>query len=680
VRAAASSRIDKGFSLFTFHLLLQAAFFSSLPVVALVGAATFAAAEPVPTSVRLTSPLGRTGVPGIVRVVAQVTTPVPGGVIPVRFFVDDTLLGEDVDGPPYVTEWEDLNPYEPRIIRVEIDDGHGGVIEDRVSLGSLEVIEEASVASVLVEATVTDGEGHYVADLTAGQFSLFEDDQPQSLDLVQLQTLPTTFTLLVDGSQSMSRRIDMVRATARRLSSKLRQGDMVVVAPFRRGIEAVTGPTNDDRTIADAISGIRATGGTAILDSLAALPDYFARAEGRQVVVLVTDGYDEHSTTTIEEAFRALQRVQATVYVVGIGGVAGISLKGENLLRKVAAQMGGRAFFPVRETQLPDVHALIATEAYSRYVITYTPTNQEMNGAYRTIRLVAADPSHVVKARPGYFAPAPPPIRPTLEFSVAGDSDAALALSATDLTVMEDGVVQRIESFQEANAPMSLVLALDASGSMRPALEAVREAGATFVRALRPTDPLALVQFSDRVVVQHELSTRRQESLDAIAAHPAIGGTALWDGLFDSMAYLRHQPGRRAVIVMTDGRDENNPGTAPGSAHTLADVLTQVRDTETTVYAIGLGPRVDREGLIKVAEASGGTAYFPEDASQLADRYRRVVDDLRRRYLVTYTSTNSRRDGGWREVLITTPRPELVIRSVGGYAAPGRTGQVTQER
>jgi VWFA-related protein len=647
---------------------------------ALVPAAGFASGRSPDTSIRITSPLGRTGVPGVVRVVAQVVTPAPGGVVPVRFYVDDTLLGEDTDGPPYVAEWEDLNPYEPRVIRAEVADGDGGIVEDRVSLTSLEVIEEAFVASVLVEATVTDPQGRHVADLGPERFALFEDDRPQTPDLVQRQMLPTTFTLLVDGSQSMSRRIDMVRATARRLASRLRSGDMVVVAPFRRGLEAVTGPTNDHGTIAEAIAGIRAKGGTAILDSLAALPDYFARAEGRQVVILVTDGYDEHSTTSQEGALRALQRIQATVYVVGIGGVAGISLKGELLLRKIAAQMGGKAFFPTRETELPDVHELIAADAYSRYVITYTPTNQEMDGAYRRIHVEVYGSDYMVKARPGYFAPAPPPIRPTIEFSVAGDSDEALALSAADLTVTEDGVVQRIESFQEANAPMSLVLALDASGSMRPALEAVREAGATFVRALRPTDPLALVQFSDRVVVQHELSTRRQESLDAIAAHPAIGGTALWDGLFDSMAYLKRQPGRRAVIVMTDGRDENNPGTAPGSAHTLADVLAHVRDTETTVYAIGLGPRVDREGLIKVAEASGGTAYFPEDVSQLADRYRRVVDDLRRRYLVTYTSTNNRRDGGWREVQIATPRPGLVVRSIGGYAAPGRTGQATPER
>jgi VWFA-related protein len=653
-----------------------------LALAAVMIAAALAAtpgAEPVATTIRITSPLGRTGVPGVVRIVAQVTTPVEKGVVRVRFYVDDTLLGEDTDGPPYVVEWEDLNPYEPRVIRAEVDDGKGGVVEDRVSLGSLEVIEEASVASVLVEATVTDATGRYVSNLTPGQFSIYEDDQKQALDLVQLQTLPTTFTLLVDGSQSMSRRIDLVRATARRLSSKLRKGDMIVVAPFRLGVEAVTGPTDDEQTIADAISGIRAKGGTAILDSLAALPEYFANAQGRQVVILVTDGYDERSKTSAETALRQLQKIQATVYVVGIGGVAGISLRGETLLRTIAKQMGGRAFFPTREEEIPDVHGMIATESYSRYVLTYTPTNQAWDGSYRTIRLEAGVPDYVVKARPGYFAPQPPPIRPTLEFSVSGDTDLTAALSASDLTVREDGAKQTVESFQEAIAPMSIVMALDASGSMRPALDAVKAAAAQFVGALRPADPLALVQFSDRVVIEHELSTKRQLTLDAIAGHQALGGTALWDALYDSMAYLKQQPGRRAIVVLTDGRDENNPGNAPGSAHTLADVLAEIRGSGTTIYAIGLGPRVDTEGLTRVAHASGGSAYFPDDVSQLPDRYRRVVDDLRRRYLLTYTSTNNTRNGAWREVEITTDRPNVIIRSAGGYTAPGHARPTAQE-
>jgi VWFA-related protein len=635
-------------------------------------------------TVRLTSPLGRTGFTGTIRVVAQVIAPSVGAAIPVRFFVDGKLLAEDVDGAPYVTEWIDENPYERREISVEVADGAGGVIADRVVLEPLDVIEESSVASVLVEALVTDHAGRILSTLEAGDFTLFEDNVRQALDLVQLQRVPTQFTMLVDSSQSMSRRIDLVRKTVRRLSARLRKGDTVVVAPFRRTVENITGPTDDAATIADAILAIRAAGGTAISDSLAQLPDVIPHFEGRQVVILVTDGYDEHSEKPLDAALVALKRLHATVYVVGIGGVAGISLKGEVLLRRIAAETGGRALFPSREEQLPGVHETIAAEVYSRYLITYTPTNQEPDGSYRTIRLNTPNPDHKVLARAGYFAPKPPPIRPTIEFSVSvADTETETTLAATDLIISEDGVEQRFESFQEATAPMSIVLVMDASGSIKPALQAIKDAAESFVTALRPNDPLALVQFADDVVFAHDFSTKRQLSFDAIAAHRASGGTALWDALHGSLAVLQRQEGRRAVVVVTDGRDENNPGTGPGSAHTAVEVLAQVQESDTTVYAIGLGPRVDREALQRIADSSGGAAYFPDDVSRLADQYRRVVEDLRRRYLVTYTSTNDKRDGAWRTVTITAARPGIAIRSRGGYTAPEQTGRASsgqQER
>ena len=127
-----------------------------LAAVALEAASAPAAGPDPITSIRITSPLGRTGVPGVIRVVAQVVTAAPAGVVPVRFFVDDRLLGEDLDGPPYVTEWEDENPYEPRVIRAVVEDGRGGVVEDHVSLASLEVIEEASVTVASTRTDATD--------------------------------------------------------------------------------------------------------------------------------------------------------------------------------------------------------------------------------------------------------------------------------------------------------------------------------------------------------------------------------------------------------------------------------------------------------------------------------------------------------------------------------------------
>ena len=390
-------------------------------------------------TVRITSPLGRTGLPGVIRVVAQVQAPVDAGIVPVRFFVDDKLIGQDSDGPPYAVEWTDENPYEARRIRVEAGDGVA-TVSDQVSLAPLEVLEETSVSSVLVEATVLDPEGRYVGWLEKDDFTLFEDGVEQSLDLVQLQEVPTTFTLLVDASQSLSRRMRMVKAAALRLASSLRARDRVVIAPFRKAVESTTGPTDDSATIAEAITAIRSYGGTAILDALGTLPTMFSAVEGRHVVILLTDGYDEHSATTYDDAIRALQRLQATVYVVGIGGVAGISLKGEMLLRKIAAQMGGRAFFPTREEELPDVHATVAADAFRRYLISYTPHNQDADGRFRAIALTIPGGTYRIRTREGYVAPKPPPVRATIEFSASDASRGAPNLSATDLTVLEDGV------------------------------------------------------------------------------------------------------------------------------------------------------------------------------------------------------------------------------------------------
>jgi len=639
-------------------------------VCCLAGAAPTLAQSAGNTSVRITSPLGRTGVPGVIRVVAQVQTDVDGGVLPVRFFVDGAPIGADTDGPPYAVEWTDENPYEARVIRVDAEPAPGVVVADSVTLPPLEILEETSVSSVLVEATVQDEDGRYVSWLEKGDFRIAEDGVPQTLDLVQLQDVPTTFTLLIDSSQSLNRRMAMVKAAAQRLATELRQGDRVIVAPFRTAVESTTGPTDDPRTIAEAITAIHSRGGTAILDALSTLPDMFSAVEGRHVVILLTDGYDENSTTGYDDAIRALQRLQATVYVVGIGGVAGISLKGETLLRRIATQMGGRAFFPSREDQLPNVHATVAADAFRRYLLSYTPQNQEADGTFRAIRLSVVNPGYRIRTREGYFAPKPPPVRPTLEFGVQDTGRGAIDLTAADLVVVEDGVAQTVESFQEAVAPLAIALVMDTSGSMRRAMETAKEAARSFVTALRPTDPLALVRFSDKVVFEHELSERRQTTLDAIDRLEANGGTALFDALHDALSFLKQRQGRRAIVLLSDGRDENNPGTAPGSVHTVADALALVRETDTAVYAIGLGANVDRPALEQLALRSGGAATFPADASELPAEFARVLGELRRRYVIGYTSTNPKRDGAWRQVVVGTRHPGVTIRSAGGYFAP----------
>jgi Ca-activated chloride channel family protein len=644
-------------------------------VAALVAAAAYtavAAQSPAPPTpiVRITSPMGRTGTTAPVRIVAQVqyADAAPPG--QVRFFVDKQLLGS-VQRPPYALEWVDENPFERREIAVEAVDSLGHAVMDRIVLEPFEVTEVADVASVLLEASVQDKRGRFVRNIDGSAFSVFENGVKQSLDLVSQEVVGATFALLVDSSASMSRRMDFVQRTAATLAGYMTARDRMLIAPFAKEIRAVTGPTRDRATIVEAVRAIQPEGGTAILDSLSKLPGILASSEGRRAVILITDGYDEHSSTSFAEALTAVKSSGATVYVVGIGGVAGISIKGERLLRQLAVETGGRFFFPSRDSELAEVHDVLTQDVQNRYLISFTPQDQKADGTWRALTVATTDPEHVVRTRPGYFARKPPPIRPVIEFTAADEAGQYLDLTAGDIEIIENGDVQKLELFQEAVEPVSIVLALDASGSMKKKEADVIASAREFVSALRPQDKLAVVLFADHPVFTHDLTEKREAAIAALDLYRASGGTALFDTLAEALLYLKRAQGRRVVVVMTDGRDENNPGTGPGSVRQFRDVAELIEDTGTLMFGIGLGVNVDRETLEQIAELSGGRALFPADVTKLAAQYQRVVDDLRRRYVVGYTSSHIQHDGSWRSVQIRVKElPTAMIRSAGGYMAP----------
>jgi Ca-activated chloride channel family protein len=160
--------------------------------------------------------------------------------------------------------------------------------------------------------------------------------------------------------------------------------------------------------------------------------------------------------------------------------------------------------------------------------------------------------------------------------------------------------------------------------------------------------------------------------MEAIDRYVAAGGTALYDAMYDSLAQIADVKGRRVVVVVTDGRDENAASNGPGSLRTWADVLDKVQKTDAAVYAIGIGSRVERQRLEELATRSGGAAFFPSDVTALAADYQRILDELRRRYVVGYESTNRSRGGKWRKVEIRSRTPEVTIRSRDGYFEPAQ--------
>lgn len=646
----------------------------TIPVTALLAlcaAILGAATERSALTVRITSPLGRTGSFESVRIVAQIRGVDDAASTPptVTFVIDGTEVGKDLDGPPYAIEWVDENPFERREIGVDVVDAKGNRASDRLVLEPFEVTEVSEVAGVVLEASVEDEQGRPVTSLTERDFIVTEDGRPQVLDLIRSEVLPATYVLLIDCSQSMARRIDFVKEAARRLVSHLRPEDRVLVVPFSLTLGAVTGPTNDRDTILDAIGAVKATGGTAILDSIAEAARLLKDAEGRHVVVVLTDGYDERSEQSETGTLEVLKQCATTTYVIGIGGVAGVSIKGERFLRRLARQSGGRAFFPYRDTELPGVYDHIATDVRQRYLLGYTPTNQLRDGGWRVIT-VGAGEGRVVRTRNGYFAPDAPPVRPMLEFTASDTANRYVEISRDDLIVTEDGVEQFVDSFQEAIAPVSMVLVLDQSGSMKRMGDAVKEAAYRFVGAIRKEDSLAVALFADRPELVQDLTKDREEAIAAIDQYVAKGGTALYDALALGMERLQRVQGRRALVVLTDGRDENDAGTAPGSVRPFPEVQRLAFESEATIFAIGLGPNVDRDRLMALAAATGGLALFPSDVSALGVEYARIVENLRRRYVLSYSSTNTDRNGKWRKVAIASVTPDTVVRSRGGYWAP----------
>jgi VWFA-related protein len=625
-----------------------------------------AAAQDTP-ALRITSPLGRTGVISTVRIVAQLEAAKPAA--KVDFYVDGTLVGSVSNGPPYAVNWVDENPFEPRKIVAEATDSSGHVLRDTISLPAFEVAYVADVKSIAVDAAVYDRAGRSVGSLDKSAFRVKEDGVEQALDQVSRESVPATILLMVDNSQSLSQRMDVIKRTTERFARTLHKGDRVIVAPFNARLGTITGPTDDAATITGAIEAMRAGGGTAYVDALADGVRLLDGIEGRRAIILITDGYDENSVRDPAEVITAAETAHVTIYCVGVGGVAGVSFAGDRTMRALAQRTGGRAFFPRRDQDVTLAASDVISDAHSRYLLFYTPENQRKDGLWRSITVEVPD-GYSVRARDGYLAPVPPPIRPTIEFTARTSLNEYVNLSVDQIELREDGVVQSVDTFQEAVDPVSIVLTLDSSGSMKSATEAVKQTARDFVAAVRPEDSLALITFADEPLFAHLLGTHREWTLEAIDKYVAVGGTALYDALWNSLMHVKDAKGRRAVVLLTDGRDENNAGTAAGSTHTFAEVLPLLRSSGATVFTIGVGSRVDRDVLQRLATESGGDAYFPSESSELGGPFQAIVENLRRRYVLSYTSTNTKRDGGWRNVEITTARPDVRVTSGGGYRAP----------
>ena len=202
---------------------------------------------------RITSPLGRTGMPGRIRIVAQVAADDGRALGPVTFFVDQQLFRTDSDGPPYAVEWADENPFERREIAAEVTDALG---RDGRAITSSWSRSRSSRSrrsrACWSKPRCRTRTGRFVKGSSRRASRVREDGVPQKLDLARQEAVGATFSLLlIDSSASMSRRIDFVQRTAATLvAATCRRSIGWSSRRFAKSLLPITGPTDDRQTIA----------------------------------------------------------------------------------------------------------------------------------------------------------------------------------------------------------------------------------------------------------------------------------------------------------------------------------------------------------------------------------------------------------------------------------------------
>lgn len=237
-------------------------------------------------------------------------------------------------------------------------------------------------------------------------------------------------------------------------------------------------------------------------------------------------------------------------------------------------------------------------------------------------------------------------------------------LQKKDFSILEDGVPQTPSRFDVvSNLPIHAALMLDVSASMKPNLETAQHAALTFLQdAITPKDRAAVITFNDHP----QLTARFTNDLEALSAGlaglHAERGTALYDSLIYALYYFNGIKGQRALVLLTDGKDES-------SRFQFDDALEYCRRSGVAIYTIGLGidERSARRKLEKLASETGGRAFNLDSVDQLPAIYETIQRELRSRYYLAYQSTNSSTDDTFRSIEVKVDEPGVEVQTIRGY-------------
>ena len=252
-------------------------------------------------------------------------------------------------------------------------------------------------------------------------------------------------------------------------------------------------------------------------------------------------------------------------------------------------------------------------------------------------------------------------------------------LEKKDFRMFEDKIEQTIQYFASEDAPISVGLIFDTSGSMGAKMEKSRQAVAQFFRTTNPEDEFFLVEFNDRPELVSPFTTSLEEIQNKLTFTQSKGRTALLDAVYLGLHTMKKgRNARKALLIISDGGDNN-------SRYTESEIKNLVREADVQVYAIGIfesgagrsrtAEELAGPGLLQeISEQTGGRAFAVDNLNELPDIAAKIGIELRNQYLLGYTPSNAARDGKYRKVTVklVQPRglPPLKAYWRLGYYAP----------
>lgn len=270
----------------------------------------------------------------------------------------------------------------------------------------------ANVNTVPLTFLALDKKGHFVPGLTAAQIQIYDNGKLQKVQKFDSEgNLPLRIVLLLDISNSIRDRWTFEQQAAIDfLQSVLVPGrDQAMVAGFDTTMHVTQPFTDDYEKLAHAVRILNPGGGTALYDSLYTVahddlgPASSAPGEARNVIVIISDGADDQSRYSMDEALAMAQDAGAVVYTIGTEPT-GLDPENDDILKKFAAQTGGRSFFPIEAHDLGTAFQSILTDLRHQYVVAYSPNNLEPNGAFHNVEIKVLVKGVIARTRKGYFA------------------------------------------------------------------------------------------------------------------------------------------------------------------------------------------------------------------------------------------------------------------------------------